>query len=216
MVETLSIATTTHGRVLIDRPIERPTAIVVAFHGYAQNAEAMMTELRAVPGSEAWALVSVQALHRFYSKGERDVVASWMTRQDRDQAIDDNVRYIDAVLNDVGHQFDELMPDIICLGFSQGAAMAYRAGLRGKRPVAGIIAVGGDVPPDVKVVPAAEWPRVWIAAGDSDYWYTPEKVAADAAFLHAHGVRHEFLHYTGGHVFTEPVHQGIAQFIRHV
>lgn len=213
MVDALSIATTTHGRVLIDRPTERPTAIVLAFHGYAQNAEAMLTELRAVPGSEAWTLMSVQALHRFYSKGERDVVASWMTRQDREQAIADNLSYIDAVVEQVGHQCDESMPDRFVLGFSQGAAMAYRAGLRGKRPVAGILAVGGDVPPDVKDVPAAQWPRVWIAAGDSDYWYTREKVAADAAFLHAHGVEHEFLHYSGGHVFTEHVHQGIAQFV---
>ena len=214
MVEELSIETPTHGRVLIDRPAERATAIVLAFHGYAQNAEAMLTELRAIPGSEAWALVSVQALHRFYSKGERDVVSSWMTRQNRDEAIADNVAYVDRVVKDIGNQFDELIPDIFCLGFSQGAAMAYRAGLRGARRATGIIAVGGDVPPDVKDVPAARWPRVLVAAGDTDYWYTPEKVTADAAFLRTHGVAHEFLHYTGGHVFTERVHQAIADFVR--
>ena len=104
-------------------------------------------------------------------------------------------------------------PPVCVLGFSQGVAMAYRAALRGAHAVAGLIAVGGDVPPDVQDVPAARWPRVLIAAGDTDYWYTPDKVAADATFLASHAVRHEILRYPAGHVFTDEVRAAARGFV---
>lgn len=210
--EYLSIETPTHGRVVADRPDGDPIATLAIFHGYAQGAEELMAELRRVPGHERCLLVSVQALHRFYARGDERIVASWMTRQDRDTAIDDNRVYVDRV-------FDHLLtPELasrplFVIGFSQGVAMAYRAGLHGRHPVAGIIAVGGDVPPDVKAVPASRWPRVFIAAGATDHWYTPDKVAADEAFLREHGVRHDLLRYDAGHVFTDEVRARIGAFI---
>ena len=42
----------------------------------------------------------MQALHPFYTKTER-IVASWMTRQDRELAIADNIRYVQAVIDAV-------------------------------------------------------------------------------------------------------------------
>lgn len=237
-MRTLSIETPTHGRVLIEDPSGVPSATVVAFHGYAQGADDLLAELKQIPGSDAWALVSVQALHRFYTRGDQTVVASWMTRQDREQAIADNIEYVDRVLDAVtdpaagdpayvGRRDDPacvgrpalqvgrpaLQGRLFVLGFSQGAAMAYRAGLLGRHRVDGIIVVGGDVPPDVKVVPVDRWPRVLVAAGNADHWYTPDKVNADESFLRAHGVAHEILHYQAGHIFTDDVRACIASFV---
>jgi predicted esterase len=225
----LSIETPTHGRVLVKKtsgvvsekrlPMSAPPVVLIGFHGYAQSAEDMMVELQALPGSEAWTLVSVQALNRFYTRGDSAIVANWMTRQDREQTIADNVVYTDRVLdvllkNDIGSPFSETTPDVFLLGFSQGVAMAYRAALLGRHRVAGIIAVGGDIPPDVKSVPAERWPRLLIAAGSTDHWYTPEKVAADETFLRTHGVPHELLHYDAGHIFTDVVRARVSAFVR--
>ena len=191
-------------------------ATVVAFHGYAQSADDLMSELTQIPGSRAWTLVSIQALNRFYVRGDQRIVASWMTRQDRDQAIADNIEYVNRVLDDVGRpalQGRHKEPRLFVLGFSQGAAMAYRAGLLGRHRPTGIIAVGGDVPPDAKAVPADRWPRVLVAAGHTDHWFTPDKVQADETFLGAHGVAHELLRYDAGHVFTDEVRAAIAAFV---
>ena len=49
---------------------------------------------------EAWLAVAIQALHPFYTRSQR-VVASWMTRQNREAAIADNISYIDRVINQV-------------------------------------------------------------------------------------------------------------------
>lgn len=211
----LSIETPTHGRAIVKSGVNStatPPVVVVGFHGYGQSADDMMAELEAIPGADRRILVSAQALHRFYARGDQKIVASWMTRQNREEAIADNLVYIDRLLEEAGSQFNESTPGFFLVGFSQGVAMAYRAGLLGRHRVAGIIAVGGDVPPDVKNIPAARWPPVLIAAGATDHWYTPDKVAADEAFLRQHGVAHDLLRYDAGHVFTDDVRAAIDQF----
>lgn len=219
VIEHLNIETPTHGRVLVTRPVDASTATVVAFHGYAQSADELMGELTRIPGSDQWTLVSVQALHRFYTRGDQKVVASWMTRQDRELAIADNIAYVNRMFDHVGPSFSSAgaarlkSGPTYCLGFSQGVAMAYRAGILGRHRVDGIIAVGGDVPPDCKSVAGDRWPRVLIAAGDTDHWYTPDKVAADETILRGHGVAHDVFRYPAGHVFTDDVRRRIAAFI---
>lgn len=207
-MRTLSIETPTHGRILIeDAASLSPSVALVGFHGYGQGADDILDEMRRLPGSPAWTLIAVQALHRFYSRDNRSVVASWMTSQDRDAMIADNLAYVKRVVEQAAAS------RVVFLGFSQGAAMAYRAGVLGSRPATGIIAVGGDVPPDTKGVAADRWPRVFVAAGTTDHWYAADKVDADERFLREHGVTHEVLRYDAGHVFTDEVRAAIGAFI---
>lgn len=170
----------------------------------------MLGELELIPGSERWTLVSVQGLHRFYARGQGKVVASWMTREDREQAIADNLAYVnrvvDVALRGVG---DDAL--IVFLGFSQGVAMAYRAAVMGARHARGVIAIGGDVPPDVKEASGERFPPILVAAGDSDEWYTAAKVEADEEFLRGRGLRHEVFHYAGGHVWTAELRARMRQ-----
>ena len=73
--------------------LARPSPLLVGFHGYRENAASHMAMLTRIAGTEGWLIVAVQGLHRFYTKGG-DVVASWMTREDRELAIADNVAYV--------------------------------------------------------------------------------------------------------------------------
>jgi predicted esterase len=208
---TLTIETTIHGRVLVeDAVVAVPgRGTLVGFHGYGQSAEDMLAELAAVPGASEWTLVSVQALHRFYARDQRRVIASWMTRQDREQAIADNVEYVSRVL-------DGLTTPVIVVGFSQGVAMAYRAALLGGGPVAGIVAVAGDIPPELKVegVPRREWPPTLLATGSADPWYAPARLADDATFLSRESVPHETLTFAGAHEWTDELRSAIAAWLR--
>ena len=212
-VRTISVETSTHGLALIrDATISSfSLRLLVGFHGYAQSAEDMLAELELVPGSERWTLVSVQGLHRFYSRGHEKVVASWMTRQDREQAIADNLGYVNRVINALLADAPE--PPVIFVGFSQGVAMAYRAAVLGGHRARGIIAIGGDVPPDVKAAPADRFPSILIAAGESDNWYTSAKVEADELFLRSHGIRSEVFRYRGGHEWTAELRERVHQLL---
>ena len=91
MAETRTLRTETTGRYLVERgPAGAP--LLVGFHGYGQNAEMLLDDLRHIPGAEAWTLVSIQALHRFYDRKTGEVVASWMTSQDREAAISPSLK----------------------------------------------------------------------------------------------------------------------------
>ena len=213
-MRVLSVQTPTHGRVLIeDAAGSFSGRVMVAFHGYSQSADDMLAEVRQIPGADRWRLVSVQALHRFYTRRDQQVVASWMTRQDREHAIADNIAYVNQVVAEVADDAEVL----VYAGFSQGAAMAYRAAICGRRTAAGIIALAGDIPPELKPAPGGgPWPRVLIGAGSSEEWYTPERVDTDVAFLQDSGVTHEVVRFQGGHEWTSEFRAAAGRWLESV
>lgn len=245
------VPTGTHGRVLV-RDTPTPRGLLVGFHGYMENAQIQMDRLTGIPGADEWTLVSVQALNRFYRGRSEDVVAGWMTRQDREAAIEDNIEYVDRAIQTVGADGAA----IVYAGFSQGVAMAYRAAVH-HRPrfntaqheplfntvqhepheplfntvqhgsarfntshgstrfnTVAIIAVGGDVPPELLDDPTTEFPPVLLARGARDEWYTAAKLEADMAALTARGVQAESLVYDGAHEWTHEVSAAAGRFLR--
>lgn len=195
-----SIETVTHGRYLVDAPDgDDPCPVLVGFHGYRENAEIQLGHLRTVIGDRRWIAVSVQALSRFYARGDEDVVASWMTRQDRELVIADNIAYVKAVLAEVriAHR---TTGTIVYAGFSQGSAMAYRAAAFAGAPAAGLIVLAGDVPPDVQPV-ASSLPAVLIGRGTGDLWYTEDRARADLDVLRRAGARFTEHVFDDGHVW---------------
>ena len=216
----LNVPVTTHGRILVDEPAGGPLRILAGFHGYAQNAEEMMEMLAGIPLGASWTRVSVQGLHRFYRGRGEITVASWMTRQDRDTLIADNVRYVDAaVAAAAGARAIERL--VVC-GFSQGTAMAFRAAVLGSRRPDAVIAAGGDVPPELL---KGDVPRAWGAAdgaeplrvllirGAGDTYFTDEKMRADETSLAAAGARVQTFTFDGGHEWSRGCAQRAAEFI---
>jgi predicted esterase len=193
-----TIATGTHGRYLQEIP-EHSRATLVGFHGYQENAATHFEVLRQIAASRPVGLVSIQGLHRFYTRSN-DVVASWMTKEDREEAIADNVAYVAAVLAAVANDNGMTRP-LIYVGFSQGVAMAYRAAVLAQRPCDGVIALAGDLPPDVAPL-AASLPRVLIGRGSEDKWYTRAMSAKDLVALQAAGVVAAEHAFDGGHTWT--------------
>ena len=71
---------------------------------------------------------------------------------------------------------------MVVVGFSQGAAQAYRVALAAGPACAGVVVLGGDVPPDV-AARAEQLPPVLIGRGSRDPWYSADALAADVATL---------------------------------
>ncbi|MFO1078987.1 MAG: phospholipase [Planctomycetota bacterium] len=196
-----AIAVTTHGRYLVEAPAGAgPWPVLLGFHGYAETAGVHHEQLVRLDPAHAWLRVSVQGLHRFYTRSQ-DVVASWMTREDRQLAIADNIAYAGAVRFAVAADH-ATTGTFVAVGFSQGAAQAYRAGLAGGAACAGIVALGGDLPPDV-AERASALPPVLIGRGSDDPWYTADALAADVAQLAAAGARYAVCEFAGGHEWTD-------------
>jgi predicted esterase len=204
-----TLAARTVGRYVVEAP-PSPRGLLVGFHGYAQDEAAMLAELQRLPGSSSWALVSVMALHRFYDRAGH-VVAGWMTKLDREQAIADNLAYVTNVVSAVRTAHGDL--PLVFVGFSQGAAMAWRAAA-GRLGARAVVVLGGDLPPDVS--PTQGLPPALIGAGSSDTWYTPEKLAADEARLRQEGAAFEVCRFEGGHVWTDHFREAAGRFLASV
>ena len=207
-METRTVATQTHGRYLVDIP-SHSRGTLVGFHGYQENAAIHLEALRQIANGREIGLVSVQGLHRFYTRAN-DVVAGWMTKEDRELAIADNTRYVANVLSAVADEFGLARP-LIYVGFSQGVAMAYRAAALVQRPCDGIIALAGDVPPDVAPL-AASLPKVLVGRGTQDQWYTAGKAAADLEILQSSGAVVEHV-FEAGHVWDPGFIRRAGEFV---
>jgi len=205
-----------HGRYLVE-PAPAPSPLLVGFHGYAEGAEIQLERLRAIPGSDAWTLVSIQGLHRFYrGQGERrTVVASWMTRQDRALAIADNLAYVESA---VKAAVAETQSDgrVVFAGFSQGAAMALRAASLLPFAALGALVVGGDVPPDITRSSLARISRAFVGRGTDDTRYSHDQWLADSTRLRDAGVHVEPVSFQGGHDWNEELCAAAGSFLRRV
>jgi predicted esterase len=200
---THAVVTQTHGRYLVDSPNGAgPWPVLVGFHGYGEHAGVIHAVLARLDPGNQWLRVSVQGLHRFYNRAANQVVASWMTREDRDHAIADNAAYALAVRDALARDYAVATQQVL-VGFSQGVAQAYRSAMAYGTPCCGIIALGGDLPPDVAPA-AAGLPPVLVGRGRGDAFYTGEMFAADAAKLRAAGVDVTVGEFDGGHEWGDP------------
>lgn len=119
----------------------------IVLHGYGQLAPYFIKHFQ-VLADKGHGVVAPEGLNRFYLEGTGGRVgATWMTKEERLQDIDDYVAY----LNKVGDQFqlaDSNRP-VYVLGFSQGASTAVRwCGYGNVNPDA-LILWAGSFPPDL-------------------------------------------------------------------
>lgn len=205
------VATAVHGRTLVAGSRSSDSPLLVGFHGYGENAERHLEDLLAIPGAGRWTIAAVQALHPFYNKGN-EVIASWMTRLDREAAIEDNVAYVGAVVERL--RAERLAGErLVFVGFSQGAAMAWRAAARSVWRCDGVVALGGDVPPELGALDLSRIGGALIGRGASDSWYGEEKLAADLALLRGRGVAAQSITHGGGHEWTEEFRGAVGEFL---
>ena len=202
-----------HGRYLVQPPGgPLPAPMLVGFHGYGESAEEMVDRLRSIEGADRWLIVSIQALNRFYHRRTNAVIAGWMTRQDRELAIADNLEYVGAVVDSVAQEWKSV-PPVVFAGFSQGVAMAFRAAAALRHDSCAVVAAGGDVPPELDPESLRRIGAVLLCHGRGDEWYTRDKWEADLNRLRHAGVRTEPVEFGGGHEWSADVRHAAADFL---
>ena len=218
---TRTIETGVHGRYLVRVPqAPGPWPALFSFHGYGEDAATNMTALHRIPDVNGWLLVAVQALHPFYTKSER-VVASWMTRQDRELAIADNLAYVTAVVEAVQREFEVATRRSRSRAFRRAALwligrrlIERRHRAAGHLGAGGVIVLAADVPPDVSA--PGSLPSVLIGRGRADAWYTEEKMAADLDRLAAVAASVETCVFDGGHEWTDAFASAAGAFLNRI
>lgn len=204
------LETTVTGRYLVEAPRgSGPFPLLAGFHGYGQTAEDELALLRQIPGSERFAVCSIEALHPFINaKGKPG--ASWMTGRERELRIAENVRYVNAA---IGRVMAELPVNgqLVLHGFSQGAPMACRTALLGRHAVTAVLLLSGDIPPELGDL--ARMRAVHIGRGERDRLYRQERFESDCARLREAGIVPMVCEYAGGHSPTGEYFEAAGRFL---
>jgi predicted esterase len=163
-------------------------------HGYAQLAGSFLAWFDALD-KKKHLVVAPEGLNRFYWKGFSDkVVASWMTKEDREDEIRDYVNFLNKV-------HDEVMPagrklKINVLGFSQGTSTACRWVGSGHVKPQNLLIWAGSVPPDMH---ALEGIRTFVMLGDADEFISEPEAQKQLALLDEKGINYELILFSGRH-----------------
>jgi len=210
ILATHHLPTSISGRYLVDVPSGRgPFPLLVGFHGYGQTAEDEIQILQRIPGADYWICCAIQALHPFYPK-PGEIGACWMTSQDRDLRIGENISYVDRVVTRIRNE-SPVNQILVYHGFSQGTAMACRAAIGGEHRPDGVMLHGGDIPPELDDLDRMG--RVLIARGRRDRIYRREKWDSDLSRLEASGLTITRCEFEGGHEVITSYLQAAGAFL---
>ncbi|MCB0358558.1 MAG: dienelactone hydrolase family protein [Bdellovibrionales bacterium] len=206
------VSAAVRGRLLVSPACSGETvATFVGFHGYAESAEDQLQRLLLTRASENVACCAIQGLHLFYNRSGA-VVASWMTKQDREAAIQSNLHYVSDCMKQL--KMDRVLRQpVVFFGFSQGAAMAYRAASALFQDVSALVILAGDIPPDLSDASLRQLPATLIARGSCDDRYPAQQLEKDAARFAAARKAVEVCEFDGAHEWSDAFIAAVRAFL---
>lgn len=117
-------------------------------HGYGQLAAQFINNFEIINNDENY-IIAPEALNKYYaSRFSQKVGATWMTKENREDEINDYINFLDSVYEKEITQFEKDKIIITVLGFSQATATATRWLVNGKSKADNFLIWAGDIPPD--------------------------------------------------------------------
>jgi len=189
-------------------------------HGYGQLAQRFIRRFESIADSDC-CIVAPEALSRFYLDGvgmhgpESPVGATWMTREDRLNEIEDYIAYLDALYDHITSARDARSVHVVALGFSQGAATVARWAARTERRIDHVVFWSGSFPPELTVTPRLFGSaRLMIVSGDADPMARAAAADTLSSQLEAGGLYPARIRHAGGHEVTADALTVLAERVR--
>jgi predicted esterase len=143
--------------------------LLICLHGYGQMSTYFSRRFESL--TDTMDVLIPEGMNRFYLQGTSGRVgASWMTKEERETDISDNMNYLDQLIA----QYGEKYKTISLLGFSQGGATAARYFYQSNK-VDQLVLWATVIPPDLKIeLVKADKRPVHFALGTEDEYFTKE------------------------------------------
>ncbi len=191
---------------VLGEPSYRTRKLWIVCHGYAQLAKEFLEVFSGFENDETL-IVAPEGISRFYKQGfYGGIGASWMTKEDRDYEIKDYLIFINNVYQKIVSQVNPQKLSVNLLGFSQGAATAFRAFIDNKFKVDNLILWAGSPPHDVDYKKArllSVSTNIKIFFGSEDKLINKEKMVNTIKLLDESKLKYELITYNGGHEITQ-------------
>ncbi len=184
-------------------------------HGQGMRAVPFLDSCGAI-AAPSRLIVAPEALSRYYegaiTSKNAAVVASWMTRDQRDSEIRDYVRYLDDLHASLAARFGGTPPPVTIIGFSQGGATSVRWVANGNVQPAHLVVWASSLPPEIDYVAnaAIRAPKLTYVCGTKDVYITPKVLDQQLGMLRAANLPHAAVSFVGGHRLDDATLNGIA------
>jgi predicted esterase len=183
-------------------------------HGYAQLANYFLKKFEILADRKTL-VIAPEGLHRFYWEGVGGrVVASWMTKEDREDDIHDYVNYLDAVYSEVISELKNKSIKINILGFSQGSATACRWLSFGKSHADNLVIWEGEFPKDLDLKmhkKIFDDLKICMVMADKDPFISEERVQEQIRSIEESEIKFDLVRFSGGHEINPETLKQIAQ-----
>lgn len=176
-------------------------SILFVFHGQGQLAKFFIRKFEALQKHEI-TVIAPEGLHYYYLEGFKGRVgASWMTSENRTEAIENYLNYLNALYRKV----EELVSSRVkysVLGFSQGSATASRWAEQNTFSLDQFILWGGALPPDLNkklISNRLQNNQLLQVFGNNDPYINSENIEEIKKLTSKYGISSEYKLYEGGH-----------------
>lgn len=186
----------------IGEPGKEIREIWYVFHGYGQLAKYFIRHFQAIAADDRL-IVAPEGLSRFYLNGFAGRVgATWMTKEDRLNEIDDYIGYLNTLHQHITKEVNPEAVKISVLGFSQGTATACRWVMRGNASIHHLILWAGMMPPEIdfdndgrifREIPLS------LILGTEDPFANKEIIAKQEALLRSQQIDFKSISFKGPH-----------------
>ena len=181
------------------------------FHGYGQLARYFIRKFDFL--QEQALVVAPEGLSSFYLEGtEGRVGASWMTREQRLLAIQNNLCYLDTVYQQINTLHKPVYTTV--LGFSQGVATLVRWLISSKISFNRLIMCAGSFPEEITKEDAIKvigGKPCYYLYGDKDPYMKNGNFEKLQITLSAYGLQPDYIEFAGGHTVSIPDIQKIMK-----
>ncbi len=177
------------------------TELWIACHGYGQLAKHFICRFDVVQDDHRL-IVAPQGLSLYYTKGlNKQPGASWMTRENRLDEIEDYATWLQIVY---GHFVGQCAscPRIILFGFSQGCATVMRWIVRCRPHFDVLMLWAGLTPEDIDYKPLHPYfaeRQLWQAWSPQDEFLPTARQQWQHQFNSMQGLNFTYFIYKGGH-----------------
>ncbi|MCB0568247.1 MAG: dienelactone hydrolase family protein [Phaeodactylibacter sp.] len=184
----------------------------IACHGYGQLARDFIQTFEAIAADDTL-IVAPEGLSRFYWTGfSGNPVASWMTREGREEEISDYTNFLSILYN---RYVALCSPDvrIMLMGFSQGCATQMRWIMRAFPRFHRLILWAGAIPEDLHYLPQAGYfsdKALHFVYGTQDPFFNQERLQEQQQLISDNNLAFRIHTFEGRHVVDESVLREIA------
>ncbi len=175
--------------------------LVIALHGYGQAARSFVYKFEGLDDGNTL-VICPEGLNRFYWENfTGKVVASWMTKQDREIDIYDNMNYLSALYDYIVPQLSDDV-SISLMGFSQGCPTISRWAASNKPRIDNLILWAGQLAHDQDYAQAKDYFKKvglhWVV-GKEDGFITEERLEKQIGIANTAGMDFEVTKFDGAH-----------------